>query len=506
MNPSSNDPKYLKDTNAAIYGAMAAAVPNATFVLQGWAFYNNPGFWGPQEVQAFLSGVPNASMLILDLFSDSKTVWDQFDSYYGKPFVWNMLQIFGGRRAVYGNLPAVAQGPVLNRTAPGSTLVGIGTTPEATEMTPVTFDLLWEMGWRSHSPDLSSWIQGYLGRRYGVVPVPPQLIQAWDFLLPGVYSSYYDYDITTSLCVLEDAPQLTYDPITLATRNPDSVVAALRLYLQAVAAEPRLNPATNAQLRYDLVDLGRQLACDVGWDLAVTSGAEFLKYMNGNANTTAQTVATTRAIRRLISSLDALLSTDVNYLLGTWLADAQSWAAPGNSSEAQWLGFNARNQITLWGPNGEINDYAAKNGWAGLVGDYYGGRWALHSDVIVGAVTAGTPVDWKQYESDLSTFERSWGGRTDSYPVTPSGDTLQAVQQLVDMFASGDVSAFTFAPNTTVTAAGAAITTVWHRDVPTLLALCQADPGCAAVSTGGVLFASAAGMGPSASVGLYVKN
>ena len=30
--------------------------------------------------------------------------------------------------------------------------------------------------------------------------------------------------------------------------------------------------------------------------------------------------------------------------------------------------YNARNQITLWGPNGEIDDYAAKN-WAGLIGE-----------------------------------------------------------------------------------------------------------------------------------------
>ena len=44
-------------------------------------FYNNPDFWGPAEVQSFLSSVPNASMLILDLFSDSQPVWDKFDSY-----------------------------------------------------------------------------------------------------------------------------------------------------------------------------------------------------------------------------------------------------------------------------------------------------------------------------------------------------------------------------------------------------------------------------------------
>jgi hypothetical protein len=39
-------------------------------------------------------------------------------------------------------------------------------------------------------------------------------------------------------------------------------------------------------------------------------------------------------------------------------------------------------QITLWGPDGNILDYASKQ-WAGLVGDYYASRWqvsrALHT-------------------------------------------------------------------------------------------------------------------------------
>jgi hypothetical protein len=34
--------------------------------------------------------------------------------------------------------------------------------------------------------------------------------------------------------------------------------------------------------------------------------------------------------------------------------------------EKQWYEYNARNQITLWGPRGEIVDYANKQ-WAGMV-------------------------------------------------------------------------------------------------------------------------------------------
>ncbi|RZF39285.1 hypothetical protein LSTR_LSTR016239 [Laodelphax striatellus] len=47
--------------------------------------------------------------------------------------------------------------------------------------------------------------------------------------------------------------------------------------------------------------------------------------------------------------------------------------------------MNARNQITLWGPNGEIKDYAAKQ-WAGLVKHYYKPRWELFFKLLLEAL------------------------------------------------------------------------------------------------------------------------
>lgn len=185
---------------------------------------------------------------ILDLFTESTPTWSRFESYYGKPWVWNLLQVFGGRRATYGNLPSIAAGTVLNRTAPGSTMSGIGITPEATEITPVTFELLWEMAWRTEVPELETWLDAYVVRRYGVYPASPALLQAWGALLPGVYSSWYDYGITTSFCAMEAAPQLTPAAPSSAI-NPDAVVAALRLFLQAAGSDSRYDPVANPQFR-----------------------------------------------------------------------------------------------------------------------------------------------------------------------------------------------------------------------------------------------------------------
>ena len=39
-------------------------------------------------MQAYLSGVPNDGMLILDLNTDAGPLFQLYDSYYGKPFAW----------------------------------------------------------------------------------------------------------------------------------------------------------------------------------------------------------------------------------------------------------------------------------------------------------------------------------------------------------------------------------------------------------------------------------
>jgi hypothetical protein len=43
---------------------------------------------------------------------------------------------------------------------------------------------------------------------------------------------------------------------------------------------------------------------------------------------------------------------DSHFLLGRWIAAAKSWAT--DIPEAFLMEFNARNQITLWGPRGEV--------------------------------------------------------------------------------------------------------------------------------------------------------
>lgn len=76
----------------------------------------------------------------------------------------------------------------------------------------------------------------------------------------------------------------------------------------------------------------------------------------------------------ILIDLNDILQTNENFLLGKWLERAKSLAT--NPIEKQLYEYNARNQITTWGPKGEIVDYASKQ-WAGQVRDYFLPRWRV---------------------------------------------------------------------------------------------------------------------------------
>lgn len=113
VDPKSTSLSYLKAASAAVHNAIAAEDATGIWVMQAWLFHspywNHPN--GPQLVQAYLSGVSNDAMVILDLNSEAGVLATKYNQYYGKPWVWNMLHNYGGVRGVYGNLTEIATSP-----------------------------------------------------------------------------------------------------------------------------------------------------------------------------------------------------------------------------------------------------------------------------------------------------------------------------------------------------------------------------------------------------------
>ncbi len=203
----------------------------------------------------------------------------------------------------------------------------------------------------------------------------------------------------------------------------------------------------------------------------------------------------------LLSDLDRLLAATPMFLLGEWLADAAQWA--GDAEEAALYALNAKNQISLWGPNGEINDYASKQ-WAGMVGDYHRARWALFTDAALEAARANASFDSAQFDADVLALGQSWYLSNATYSATPSGDDAVAVgRELLQKYASADAGAGFEA--TVDTSVAGDLSAMPGLPVGTLAWLCELEPACAGFTDSGALASQVVTTQPQSGVTLYAK-
>lgn len=127
MQPPSNSPQYLRRSSHNTYMAMAMADPDAVWLMQAWLFTDGD-FWRPLQIKAYLSGVPQNKLWLLDLSGDSRPFWSQTESFDGHPFVLCTLLNFGGQQGLNGNVNRMRLGVRAARS--GSSIVGVGVTAE----------------------------------------------------------------------------------------------------------------------------------------------------------------------------------------------------------------------------------------------------------------------------------------------------------------------------------------------------------------------------------------
>lgn len=416
--PDTNDPEYLRSVAEAVYESMQEVDADAIWVMQGWLFHYDDDYWGRDQVIGLLSGVPDDRMIILDLFSDVYPVWDRHDSYYGKAFVWSMLHNFGGNIGLYGRMDLVNREVVQARIAPGSTMVGVGLTMEGINQNYFIYELMAEFAWRNTSVDAHTWTREFVARRYGVTGDHPAAL-AWDLLREHVYNSNQTWESVTksmihlrpNLNLLREGfmpTRLHYDPARLE-RAWDLLVGAIT------------ELGTHELFSFDLVEITQQVLSNFFMQLQQDFAAAYASRDLALARRVGSDLLT------LIQEVDELLASNPKFLLGTWIQAAKLWAT--SSQEEALFDFNARNLVTLWGPNGEITDYASKS-WAGLVIDYYYPRWALFVDHVTGALANGTEFDPARFQTEVLAQEQRWQHGTQVYSTTPMGDTVLVVLTL----------------------------------------------------------------------------
>lgn len=424
MVPPSNDSMFLNNINKTVYHSMTDVDSQAVWVMQGWLFVDKDWFWKPAQMKALLNAVPEDKLIILDLFSDAKPVWNRTDAYYGHQWIWCMLHNFGGTPGIFGNMAAIAHEPAHTLHNPASeNMVGIGVAPEGIEQNPVMYDLMLDNVWRERPIDINKWLKEYVYARYG--KLNEQGMAAWDTLRTSVYNmkdnSNNAQSIITGRPTMNKSTDWTSTDIEY---NPMSLVNSWHLL---IAASDSLKNSDGFQ--YDLVDVTRQILANY----ANVLQQKFASDYKNNDLTAFQKHA--RAFLDLISDMDTLLATRRDFLLGPWLNDARAWG--NNEEEKNLYEKDAKDLITLWANKDcVLHEYAFRQ-WSGMLNDFYKPRWKQFISYTIEQMKNHKKIDEKTFDEKIKNWEWNWVNRTDkAYPDTTFGDPVVTAKKMFQKYYS----------------------------------------------------------------------
>lgn len=140
----------------------------------------------------------------------------------------------------------------------------------------------------------------------------------------------------------------------------------------------------------------------------------------------------------ILIDLDRILASNKDYLLGQWIESAKNLSI--NAIESQLYEINARNQITTWGPNGQIVDYAMKQ-WAGMVADYCLPRWQLFFKIAEETLRQGQKkINMSKFRRQIFTdIEAPFTTDNKIYPNDSTGDTVEIARELYIKYGGGSL-------------------------------------------------------------------
>lgn len=401
--------------------------PQSVWVIQSW---------GENPSKSLLHGLRGRKehALVLDLYAEARPHWETWagGEFDNTPWLWCMLNNFGGRMGLNGHMDTVAR-EVARAANTSKCMAGIGITPEATFSNPVLFDLFFETIW-SDTPEklspieLDAWLARYTTRRYGAQSKPAR--EAFRLLRKTVYHPSLNHNG-------EGAPE------SVVNARPAFQIRSASSWGTAVIGYDKHEFERAVRLLLEDYDVLKQS------DGYLFDLADCLKQVLSN---TAQEYhnSMVRAYReknlavfddcsarffRLIGLTEQVLGVRKEFLLGTWLRGAQELAAETDDFTRDLYEFNARALITTWGAlrqanEGGLRDYSNKQ-WAGLTSDFYRPRWEKWVALRRAELTGGEQDrrSEKKQAEDWFRMEWNWALARNPYPVEPNGMDLRELAQ-----------------------------------------------------------------------------
>jgi alpha-N-acetylglucosaminidase len=133
-------------------------------------------------------------------------------------------------------------------------------------------------------------------------------------------------------------------------------------------------------------------------------------------------------VTALARSIDALLAAQPESL-AQWQQQAAAYGDDSDSSA--YYVRNARAQVTVWGGQGNLSDYASK-AWSGMVAGYYLPRWQQLFAALRVASAQGVAFDEAAFRTQVKQWELAWVAQTDAVPnPVPPADVVASAKALM---------------------------------------------------------------------------
>ncbi|CAN6600272.1 hypothetical protein TRVA0_001S08614 [Trichomonascus vanleenenianus] len=398
--PLQKDTDYLRNVSRGTISSLKAADKDAIWVAQGWLFYSSMSFWTSDRVAAYLSGPESGDMLVLDLFSESEPQYERTKQYGGQPWIWCELHDYGGNQGLEGNLDVLTKNFTEARKTQDK-LSGVGLSPEGFEGNDIVYHLPLKQAWSKEPVNIESYVKAYVSSRYGPGDVPEEMTEYWQRLVNLVYMNDNRNVTAVPKSIFEMPPAIWgltnrngHHPTRLFY-NASDFQALWREMVDFVLDNEEL--LEQEHVHYDMVDITRQMFANMFLD----QYNDFVKAVNRTHMSESEIVSKGRPMLTTLDILDWVLSTDKNFQLSEWINAARD-LAEGNETIADFMEFQARNQITLWGPLGEIDGYGSKQ-WSQLISGYYRPLWSMFIDFVSKGL-----YKTEKFESYSWDFKKQW--------------------------------------------------------------------------------------------------
>jgi alpha-N-acetylglucosaminidase len=407
MIPASGDTSYLRNMSKKVFSAIDKADPKGKWILQTWPFRGTE-YWSSDRTKAYFDGVPDDRMIALELQGEfGGTGWFRNNGWYGKPWIWSVLQNFGDAVNMYGGLTQITENyeKVLSSPEKGN-LSGIGLIMEGLDYNPVIYEFMTDMIWENGVPNLEKWKIKYLKSRYGTIN--KAILKSWEYL----FNYYY-----TKGGIFEKNP---------INSRPKLVEKDLWPSQQAVLGAMMLI-GTSGELKYcdayqfDIVNLFRQVFGQYSGHLLYEITTSY-KEKNIKKFDESVTNFITLSVK-----IEQLLATRKEFLLGKWIGDSRDRAT--NAQEKQLYEWNAKAIITTWGGH-QLYGYALKD-WAGMYSSYFLPKWEKFFASMRSEILGGDKLDYDRFIKDIKVWEENWDTlREEKINTMPSGNSITIANEL----------------------------------------------------------------------------